>query len=77
MTLLTISDYYRDGWSHDEVVCWLIIILSYLGWVSAQVTALAWCSTCFRRAISTPVGMVPGTASIWRTRRSAVCGRLR
>ena len=41
MTLLTISDYYRERFGRTiEVVCSLIIILSYLGWVSAQVTAL-------------------------------------
>ena len=41
MTLLTIGDYYRERYGRlVEVVCSLIIILSYLGWVSAQVTAL-------------------------------------
>ena len=41
MTLLTISDYYRERYGRGvEVFCSLIIILSYLGWVSAQVTAL-------------------------------------
>src|SRR6187549_2411419 len=39
MTLLTISDYYRERFGRSvEVVCSLIIMLSYLGWVSAQVT---------------------------------------
>ena len=41
MNLLTISDYYRSRYGRTiEVVCSLIIMLSYLGWVSAQVTAL-------------------------------------
>ena len=41
MTLLTISDYYRERYGRTvEVACSLIIMLSYLGWVSAQVTAL-------------------------------------
>src|SRR3954453_729397 len=41
LTLLTISDYYRERFGRTiEVVCSLIIIVSYLGWVSAQVTAL-------------------------------------
>ena len=41
MTLLTISDYYRERYGRVvEVACSLIIMLSYLGWVSAQVTAL-------------------------------------
>jgi len=36
MTLLTISDYYRERYGRVvEVVCSFIIILSYLGWVSA------------------------------------------
>jgi Na+/proline symporter len=41
MTLLTISDYYRERFGRTiEIACSLIIMLSYLGWVSAQVTAL-------------------------------------
>ena len=41
MNLLTISDYYRERFGRSvEVLCSLIIMLSYLGWVSAQVTAL-------------------------------------
>lgn len=41
MTLLTISDYYRERYGRVvEIICSLIIMLSYLGWVSAQVTAL-------------------------------------
>jgi solute:Na+ symporter, SSS family len=41
MTLLTISDYYRERYGRTvEVACSVIIMLSYLGWVSAQVTAL-------------------------------------
>src|SRR5580765_7665009 len=41
MTLLTISDYYRERFGRGvEVACSLIIILSYVGWVAAQVTAL-------------------------------------
>nr|MBP6483404.1 sodium:solute symporter [Rhodoferax sp.] len=41
MNLLTISDYYRERFGRSvEIICSLIIMLSYLGWVSAQVTAL-------------------------------------
>ena len=41
MTLLTISDYFRERYGRVvEVACSLIIMVSYLGWVSAQVTAL-------------------------------------
>jgi SSS family solute:Na+ symporter len=66
MTLLTISDYYRERFGRTiEVVCSLIIILSYLGWVSAQVTALGLVFNVLSEgAISPPVGMVIGTISI-------------
>ena len=66
MTLLTISDYYRERYGRGiEAVCSLIIILSYLGWVSAQVTALGMVFNLLSGgAISVPVGMVIGTVSI-------------
>jgi len=66
MTLLTISDYYRERFGRViEVVCSLIIILSYLGWVSAQVTALGLVFNVLSEgAISPPVGMIIGTVSI-------------
>ena len=66
MTLLTISDYYRERFGRTvEVVCSLIIILSYLGWVSAQVTALGLVFNLLSQgAISVPLGMILGTASI-------------
>ena len=66
MTLLTISDYYRERYGRAvEVVCSLIIILSYLGWVSAQVTALGLVFNLLSDgAISVSMGMVLGTASI-------------
>jgi Na+/proline symporter len=41
MNLLTIGDFYRQRYGHKvEVVAGVAIALSYLGWVSAQVTAL-------------------------------------
>ena len=41
MNLLTIGDYYRERYDRKvEVVTGIAIALSYLGWVSAQVTAL-------------------------------------
>jgi SSS family solute:Na+ symporter len=66
MTLLTISDYYRERYGRSvEVVCSLIIILSYLGWVSAQVTALGLVFNLLSGgSISVPVGMVIGTVSV-------------
>jgi SSS family transporter len=66
MTLLTISDFYRERFGRAvEVACAAIIILSYLGWVSAQVTALGLVFNLLSGGVvSTPVGMVIGTASI-------------
>ncbi|WP_423595041.1 sodium:solute symporter family protein [Roseateles sp. MS654] len=66
MTLLTISDYYRERYGRVvEVICSFIIILSYLGWVAAQVTALGLVFKLLSGgAISIPVGMMIGTASI-------------
>lgn len=41
MNLLTIGDYYRLRYSRPvEVLCTLCIVVSYLGWVSAQIKAL-------------------------------------
>ncbi|HZQ75007.1 MAG TPA: sodium:solute symporter family protein [Burkholderiales bacterium] len=66
MTLLTISDYYRERFGRGvEVACSLVIILSYVGWVSAQVTALGIMFNLLSGdAISIPLGMVLGTISI-------------
>ena len=66
MTLLTISDYYRERFGRTvEIVCSLIIMLSYLGWVSAQVTALGLVFNLLSAgAISIPAGMAIGVVSI-------------
>jgi SSS family solute:Na+ symporter len=66
MTLLTISDYYRERFGRTvEVACSLIIMVSYLGWVSAQVTALGLVFNLLSAgAISVPVGMTIGVVSI-------------
>jgi SSS family transporter len=41
LNLLTLGDYYRMRFGRTvEVLCSIAIILSYLGWVSAQITAL-------------------------------------
>ncbi|AKJ27938.1 sodium:solute symporter family protein [Caldimonas brevitalea] len=66
MTLLTISDYYRERYGRGiEIVCSFIIILSYLGWVSAQVTALGLVFNLLSAGvIGIPLGMVIGTVSI-------------
>ena len=66
MTLLTISDYYRERYGRKvEVICSVIIMVSYLGWVSAQVTALGLVFNLLSGgAISMPMGMVIGVVSI-------------
>ena len=66
MTLLTIADYYRERYGrHVEVVCSIIIMVSYLGWVSAQVTALGLVFHMLSaEAISVQWGMVIGVVSI-------------
>jgi SSS family transporter len=66
MTLLTISDYYRERYGRGvEVACTLIIMLSYLGWVSAQVTALGLVFNVLSGgAIGLSTGMVIGVVSI-------------
>ena len=66
MSLLTISDYYRERFGRTvEVACSLIIILSYLGWVAAQVTALGVVFEVLSAgAIPVPAGMIIGTVSI-------------
>ena len=66
MTLLTISDYYRARYGRAvEIICSLIIMLSYLGWVSAQVTALGLVfNQLSQGSISIPMGMTIGVVSI-------------
>ncbi|HUD33551.1 MAG TPA: sodium:solute symporter family protein [Variovorax sp.] len=66
MTLLTISDYYRERYGRTvEVACTLIIMVSYLGWVSAQVTALGLVFNVLSAGVvSIPMGMVIGVVSI-------------
>ena len=66
MTLLTIADYYRERYGRQvEVACSIIIMISYLGWVSAQVTALGLVFHLLSaEAISVQWGMVIGVVSI-------------
>ncbi len=65
-TLLTISDYYRQRFGKAvEILCSIIIMLSYLGWVAAQVTALGLVFNILSGGgISFEWGMVIGVASI-------------
>ncbi|QXZ09934.1 sodium:solute symporter family protein [Comamonas sp. Y33R10-2] len=66
MNLLTISDYYRARYGRFiEVVCSIIIMISYLGWVSAQVTALGLVFNLLSGgSISIPMGMTIGLLSV-------------
>jgi SSS family transporter len=66
MTLLTISDYFRERYGRVvEVVCSIIIMVSYLGWVSAQVTALGLVFNLLSDGVvSLELGMVIGVVSI-------------
>ena len=66
MTLLTISDYFRERYGRTVgVVCSLIIMVSYLGWVSAQVTALGLVFNLLSEGVVTMEwGMAIGVASI-------------
>jgi SSS family transporter len=66
MTLLTISDYFRERYGRTvEVACSIIIMVSYLGWVSAQVTALGLVFHLLSDGVvSMELGMVIGVVSI-------------
>ena len=64
--LITLGDYYRQRFGRTiEIVCSIVILLSYLGWVAAQITALGLVfSLLMPDTISMPVGMVLGTAIV-------------
>ena len=66
LTLLTIGDYFRKRYGRGvEIFCSAAIILSYLGWVAAQVTALGLVfNVVSGGAISVDVGMVIGTLAV-------------
>lgn len=61
--LITLGDYYRQRYGRAvEVTCSLIILLSYLGWVAAQITALGLVfSMLAPDHVSVAGGMVLGT----------------
>ena len=60
LNILTIGDYYRERYGRGvEVLCTLFIVLSYLGWVGAQVAALGLVINLITEGyISVSVGMV-------------------
>ena len=66
MKLLTIGDYFRNRYGIlIEILCSTLIILSYLGWVAAQITALGLVfSILSGGALSAPFGMVIGTVLV-------------
>ena len=66
MNLLTIGDFYRKRYGKTvEIFCSVAIILSYLGWVAAQITALGLVfNVVSGGAISEELGMVIGTLSV-------------
>ena len=61
--IITIGDYYRQRYGRVvEVLCSLIIIFSYLGWVGTQITALGLVFNLLSQgAVSLTMGMVIGT----------------
>ncbi len=66
MNLLTIGDYYRERYGRGvEIFCSIAIILSSLGWVAAQITALGLVfSVLSGGEISPAIGMVIGTSLV-------------
>ncbi len=66
MNLLTIGDYYRNRYGVPiEILCSILIILSYLGWVAAQITALGVVFTVLSGGeITVAWGMVIGTVLV-------------
>ncbi len=66
MNLLTLGDFFRKRYNRPvEIVISLAIALSYLGWVSAQVTALGLVFNVLSdNAISQPEGILIGAAVV-------------
>ncbi len=66
MNLLTIGDYYRKRYGKGvEIFCSLTIIMSYLGWVAAQITALGLVFSVLTDGAMTPAaGMIVGTLAV-------------
>src|ERR1044072_5121688 len=64
--LLTIGDFYRERFGKGvEVFCSAAIILSYLGWVAAQITAIGLVfSILTGGAMSETAGMIVGTLAV-------------
>jgi SSS family transporter len=67
MNLLTIGDFYRQRYGKGvEIFSAVVILISYLGWVAAQITALGLVFHLLSgEAISTVQGMVLGTLIVF------------
>lgn len=66
MNLLTLGDYYRTRYGRTvEVLCSLAIVVSYLGWVSAQISALGLVFNILSEgSISAETGMLVGAGIV-------------
>ena len=66
LNLLTIGDFFRLRYNRSvEVICTICIVLSYLGWVSAQIKALGLVFNIItEEAVSQQMGMVIGAAIV-------------
>ena len=66
MNLLTVGDYYRQRYSRTvEVLTTLAIVISYLGWVGAQIKALGLVFNVVSGGdISQSAGMIIGAATV-------------
>jgi SSS family solute:Na+ symporter len=66
MSLMTIGDFYRQRFGEGvEIFCSVAIILSYLGWVAAQITALGLVFSVLSGGEIAPAwGMALGTALV-------------
>ena len=66
LNILTIGDYYRQRYGRAiEILCTIFIVLSYLGWVGAQVAALGLVINLITEGmVSVSLGMMIGTAVV-------------
>src|ERR1700687_923656 len=66
MNLLTIGDYYRKRYNRPvEMLTTICIVISYLGWVGAQIKALGLVFNVVHEVrISQPAGMIIGASTV-------------
>jgi Na+/proline symporter len=66
MQLLTIGDFYRNKYGRTvEAMTTLCIVLSYLGWVAAQISALGLVfHVVSEGAMSQSMGMIVGASTV-------------